>query len=90
MMCDVPSVAVFCSESTECFPGIIIISIIIIAAAVVLLTVIRGKYSDVGSYRIHAALANVISCQRLPCPLEILWNRLFCTSNPWFQSRINQ
>jgi len=37
-MCDVPSIAVFCSESTECFPGtaskfflkIIIIIIIII------------------------------------------------------------
>jgi len=29
-MCDVPSIAVFCSESIECFPGIIIIIIIII------------------------------------------------------------
>ena len=29
-MCDVPSTAVFCSESIECFPGIIIIIIIII------------------------------------------------------------
>jgi hypothetical protein len=27
-MCDVPSTAVFCSESTECFPIIIIIIII--------------------------------------------------------------
>ena len=33
-MCDVPSIAVFCNESIECFPGIIIIiiSIIIIIA----------------------------------------------------------
>ena len=29
-MCDVPRIAVFCSESIECFPGIIIIIIIII------------------------------------------------------------
>ena len=28
-MCDVPSIAVFCSESVECFPGIIIIIIIV-------------------------------------------------------------
>jgi hypothetical protein len=30
MMCDVPSMAVFCKESIECCPGIIIIIIIII------------------------------------------------------------
>jgi hypothetical protein len=29
-MCDVPSIAVFCSESIECFPVIITIIIIII------------------------------------------------------------
>ena len=29
-MCDVPSIAVFCSESIECFPGTVIIIIIII------------------------------------------------------------
>jgi hypothetical protein len=29
-MCDVPSIAVFCGESIECFPGIVIIIIIII------------------------------------------------------------
>jgi hypothetical protein len=28
MMCDVPSMAVFCKESIECCPGIIIIIII--------------------------------------------------------------
>jgi hypothetical protein len=30
MMCDVPSMAVFCKESIECCPGIVIIIIIII------------------------------------------------------------
>jgi hypothetical protein len=43
MMCDVPRIAVFYSESTDCFPGIIIIisisiSITIIAAAAVVCT----------------------------------------------------
>jgi hypothetical protein len=42
-MCDVPSIAVFCSESIECFPGtaskfqiIIIIIIIIIAITIIM------------------------------------------------------
>ena len=45
-MCDVPSVAVFCSESTECFPGIIIIIIIII-----IIYVVCSVYKTSLSYR---------------------------------------
>ena len=37
-MYDGPIIAGFCSEFTECFPGIIIIVIIIIAATVVVST----------------------------------------------------
>ena len=39
-MCDVPSIAVFCSESIECFPGIVskIFFIIIIIRHVCLLS----------------------------------------------------
>jgi hypothetical protein len=37
-MYDGPSIAVFCSEVTECFPGIVIIVIIIIAVTVVVST----------------------------------------------------
>ena len=33
-MCDVPSIAVFCKESIECVPGIIIIIIIIIISTI--------------------------------------------------------
>ena len=37
-MCDVPSIAVFCNESIECFPGgiIIIITIIIIIIIIII------------------------------------------------------
>jgi len=39
-MCDVPSIAVFCSESIECFPGIIIIIIIIISIIIILIIIV--------------------------------------------------
>ena len=45
-MCDVPSVAVFCTESIECFPGtvssflIIIITIIIVVVVVVVVVTV--------------------------------------------------
>jgi hypothetical protein len=42
-VCDVPSIAVFCSESIECFPGtasIIIIVIIIIIIIIIVVVVI--------------------------------------------------
>jgi hypothetical protein len=37
-MCDVPSIAVFCSESVECFPVIIIIIIIITIIMIIIIT----------------------------------------------------
>ena len=44
-MCDVPSIAVFCSESIECFPGIIIIIIIIIILIIIDISIMQGIYT---------------------------------------------
>ena len=58
-MCDVPSIAVFCSESIECFPGtvskfffkpLVIIIIIIIIIIVVVVVVVVGFRSE---YTVH-------------------------------------
>jgi hypothetical protein len=52
-MCDVPSIAVFCSESVECFPGTaskfffkLLVSIIIVIIIIIIITAIITQSSN--------------------------------------------
>jgi hypothetical protein len=46
IMCDVPSTAVFCTESTECFPGIVYIYFSNASGTIPVAPVIIGMKKD--------------------------------------------